>query len=62
MLRYSKIESLESSAFIDAPKSLAEHGLDKSQAEVTIMTKDAGEKAAEKSLTVLVGKDDKAKK
>jgi len=57
-----KIESLESTEFVDAPKSLAEHGLDKPQAEMTITTKEAGEKAVEKSVTVFVGKDDKDKK
>lgn len=57
-----KIEGLESTEFIDAPKRLIEHGLDKPQAEVTIATKDAGGTAAEKSATVLVGKDDKDKK
>ena len=57
-----QIESLESTEFVDAPKSLAEHGLDKPQAEVTITTKEAGEKAVEKSVTVYVGKDDKDKK
>jgi len=57
-----KIESLESTEFIDGPKSLAEYGLDKPQAEVTITTKETGEKAVEKSVTVLVGKDDKDKK
>lgn len=57
-----KIESLESTEFVDAPKSLAEHGLDKPQAEVTIVTKEAGEKAVEKSVTIFVGKDDKDKK
>ncbi len=57
-----KIESLESTEFVDAPKRLAEHGLDKPQAEVTIVTKEAGEKAIEKSVTVFVGKDDKEKK
>jgi len=57
-----RIEGLESTEFIDAPKSLAEHGLDKPQAEVTVTTKDTGEKAVEKSFTVLVGKDDKTAK
>jgi len=57
-----KFESLESTEFIDAPKSLAEYGLDKPQAEVTITTKEAGEKAVEKSVTVFTGKDDKDKK
>lgn len=57
-----KIESLEAVEYIDAPKSLAEYGLDKPQAEVTIWTKEAGEKPVEKSFMVLVGKEDKDKK
>ncbi len=57
-----KIESLEAIEYIDATKSPAEYGLDKPQAEVTIWTKEAGEKPAEKSFSVLVGKEDKDKK
>jgi hypothetical protein len=57
-----KIESLESTEFVDAPKSLAEYGLDKPQAAMTVTTKDAGEKAVEKTFSILVGKDDKATK
>jgi len=58
-----KIESLEAAEYIDAPKSPAEYGLDKPQAEVTIWTKDtAGDKPVEKSFLILVGKSDKDKK
>jgi hypothetical protein len=57
-----KVESLEAAEFIDAPKGLAEYGLDKPQAEITVTTKEPGEKAVEKSVTILVGKTDKDKK
>jgi len=57
-----KIESLEAADYIDAPKGPAEYGLDKPQAEVTIWTKEAGEKPVEKSVKVLVGKEDQEKK
>ncbi len=55
-----KIESLEASSYVDAPKSSAEYGLDKPEAEITIWTKDTmSEKPLEKSVTVLTGKVDK---
>jgi hypothetical protein len=57
-----KIEGLEAAEYIDGPKGLATYGLDKPQAEVTIWTKEAGEKPVEKSFTVLVGNVDKDKK
>jgi hypothetical protein len=57
-----KIESLESTEYIDPPKSLAEYGLDRPQAEVTVWTKETGEKAVEKTFGLLVGKSDKDKK
>lgn len=57
-----KIESLEAVEYVDAPKRLAEYGLDKPPAEVTIWTKEAGEKPVEKSFTVLVGNVDKDNK
>jgi hypothetical protein len=57
-----KIEGLEAVDYIDNPKSLAEFGLDKPQSEVTIWTKETGEKPTEKSFTILVGKEDKDKK
>ena len=57
-----KIESLEAAEYVDAPNGLSEYGLDKPQAEVTIWTKAAGEKPVEKSVTVLVGKEDTDKK
>ncbi len=58
-----KIEGLEAADFVDGPKSPAEYGLDKPQAEVTIATKDTvSEKAVEKSTTLFVGKVDKDKK
>jgi len=57
-----KIESLESTEYIDKPKSLAEHGLTSPQAEIRILTREAGEKPVEKSCSVLVGTVDKDKK
>jgi hypothetical protein len=57
-----KVENLEAAEFLDAPKALAEYGLDKPQAEVTVTTKETGEKAVEKSVTILVGTSDKDKK
>jgi hypothetical protein len=57
-----KIESLEAAEYIDQPKAPAESGLDAPQAEVTIWTKETGEKPVEKSFTVLVGKTDAEKK
>jgi len=57
-----KIESLEAAEYIDAPKGLAEYGLDKPQAEVTVWTKETGEKPAEKTFVLLVGNTDKDKK
>jgi hypothetical protein len=55
-----KIEGLEAAEFIDAPKSLAEYGLDKPQAEVKIRTKDYEGKVRES--TILVGAEDRDKK
>jgi hypothetical protein len=55
-----KIEDLEAAEFIDAPKSLADYGLDEPQAEVKIRTKDFEGKVRES--TVLVGREDKDKK
>jgi hypothetical protein len=57
-----KIEGLEAAEYIDSPKSLAEYGLEKPEAEVTIWTKEAGEKPVEKSFAVLIGNLDKDKK
>ncbi len=58
-----KIESLEGAEFVDAPKSPAEFGLDKPEAEITIVTRDAAAaKPTEKSVTVIVGKVDQNKK
>lgn len=58
-----KIESLEGAEFVDAPKSPAEFGLDKPQAEITIVTRDAAAaKPTEKAVTVVVGNVDKDKK
>lgn len=55
-----KIEGLETTAFVDNPKSLSEYGLDKPAAEVTVWTKGYDGKAGETGL--LVGKEDKGKK
>jgi hypothetical protein len=58
-----KVESLESTEFIDKPKTLAEFGLAAPQAEIRVFTKETGEKPVEKSCAVLVGtvyKDKKA--
>lgn len=57
-----KIEGLEATGYVDSPKSPSEYGLDKPQAEISVWTKDAGEKAVEKSFTILVGKVDTEKK
>jgi hypothetical protein len=57
-----KIESLEAAEYVDKPKSLAEHGLDKPAAEISITTKESGEAAVEKTAVVLVGKADTEKK
>jgi hypothetical protein len=57
-----KIESLEAAEYIDKPKAPAEYGLDAPQAEMTITTKESGEGAGEKSVTVLAGKTDAEKK
>lgn len=54
-----KIEGLEAAEFIDAPKSLAEYGLDRPEAEVKVRTKDYEGKVRE--ATVLVGREDKNK-
>ncbi len=55
-----EIGGLEAAEFIDAPKSLAEYGLDSPRAEVRIRTKDPEGKVRES--TVLVGAEDKDKK
>ncbi len=55
-----KIEGLEAAEFIDAPKSLAEYGLDKPRAEVKVRTKDYQGKVRES--TILVGAEDKDRK
>jgi len=57
-----KIEGLEATEYVDGPKGLSEYGLDKPQAEIAVWTKDTGEKAVEKSFTVLVGKVNPEKK
>ncbi len=57
-----KIESLEASEYIDAPKAPATYGLEKPEAEVTIWTKESGEKPMERSFTIFVGSQDKEKK
>jgi hypothetical protein len=58
-----KIEGLESTEFIDAPKSAAEFGLDKPEAEVTVGTKDTTSAAPiEKTVSLSAGKSDKDKK
>lgn len=57
-----RIEALEAVEFIDKPGSPAETGLAAPQAEVTIWTKEAGEKPVERSVAVLVGSTDKDKK
>jgi len=54
-----KIESLEAVEFIDAPKDLAEYGLDKPEAEVRVRVKDGENKTRE--ITILVGREDKEK-
>jgi hypothetical protein len=55
-----KIESLEAVEFIDAPKDLAEYGLDKPEAEVKVWVKDGENKTRE--IIILVGREDKEKK
>ncbi|HEX2694770.1 MAG TPA: DUF4340 domain-containing protein [Acidobacteriota bacterium] len=55
-----KIEGLEAAEFIDAPKSLADYGLDKPRAEVKVRTRDYEGKVRES--IVLVGTEDKDKK
>jgi hypothetical protein len=57
-----KIEGLEAAEYVDQPKALSEYGLAPPEAEVTISTKETGEKPVEKSFTVLVGKTDTEKK
>jgi len=54
-----KIESLEAVEFIDAPKGLAEYGLDKPEAEVKVRVKEGEKKTRE--ITILVGREDKEK-
>ena len=55
-----KIEGLEAAEFIDAPKGLAEYGLDKPEAEVKVRVKEGENKTRE--ITILVGREDKEKK
>jgi hypothetical protein len=55
-----KIESLEAAEFIDPPLKLADHGLDKPQAEVKIWTKEDEQKI--KETDILIGTEDKEKK
>jgi len=57
-----RIEGLEAAEYIDQPKALAEYGLAAPESEVTVWTKDTGEKAVEKSFTIHVGKTDAEKK
>lgn len=58
-----KIEGLEATEFVDGPKSPAEFGLDKPEAQVTVGTKDTvSTPPVEKSYSVFVGKIDKDKK
>lgn len=57
-----KIEGLEAAEYLDQPKALSEYGLSAPEAEVTVTTKDTGEKAVEKSFAVQVGKTDAEKK
>jgi hypothetical protein len=57
-----KIEGLEAAEYVDKPKSLAEHGLDKPAAEIAITAKESGEGAIEKTAVILVGKTDAVKK
>jgi hypothetical protein len=54
-----KIESLEAAEFVDAPKGLAEYGLDKPEAEVKVRVKEGEKKTRE--ITILVGREDKEK-
>jgi len=54
-----KIEDLEAVEFIDAPKDLAEYGLDKPEAEVKVRVKEGENKTRE--ITILVGREDKEK-
>lgn len=57
-----KIEGLEAAEYIDQPKALAEYGLAPAEAEVTVWTKETGEKPVEKSFAVQIGKTDTEKK
>ncbi len=57
-----RIEGLEAAEYIDHPKSLAEHGLDKPVAEISVTTRESGQGAVEKTAVVLVGKTDPEKK
>ncbi len=54
-----RVEGLEAAEFIDSPAGLAEYGLSEPQAEIGIWTK---ENDKEKSIRVLVGNEDPAKK
>ncbi len=55
-----KIEDLEAVEFIDAPKGLAEYGLDRPEAEVNVRVKDGESKVQE--FKILIGREDKEKK
>jgi hypothetical protein len=57
-----RIEGLEAAEYVDRPKSLSEHGLDKPAAEIAITTKESGEGAVETTAVILVGKTDTEKK
>ena len=55
-----RLEGLEATGFVDAPKGLAAYGLETPAAEITVRTKDYENKVRETVL--LVGKEDAAKK
>ncbi|MHB8055179.1 MAG: DUF4340 domain-containing protein, partial [Candidatus Aminicenantales bacterium] len=49
------VESLAATEIIDRPKSPAAYGLDAPRADITIRTREPGERPAEKSFTLLFG-------
>ncbi len=55
-----RVEGLEAASFIDAPKGLAEYGLDRPAVEVRVRTKSYDNKV--KEVVLLVGNEDKDKK
>jgi len=55
-----RLEGLEATGFVDAPKGLAAYGLDTPAAEISVRTKDFDNKV--KETVLLVGKEDAAKK